>query len=238
VDDSYSVFYRQLHEKHWWYQTRARWVLQQLRKFQPPSGWNPILDVGCGDALFFDQLADFGEVEGVEYSREIVNSANPHFQKIYIGAFDDSYQPGKQFSLILMLDVLEHLPDPLGALRRCRALLRPGGSLFITVPAFNFVWTNHDAINHHVTRYRRAILFPLLQEAGFAIKESAYWFHWTFPVKLAQRCIEKVFRLPAGNPSIPAPPVNRVLRWLCSVDQALLGPLHLPFGTTLYVRCE
>ena len=238
MDDSYSAFYRQLHEKHWWYQTRARWVLQLLRKFQPASGWNPILDVGCGDALFFDQLAEFGEVQGVEYSREIVNPANPHFQKIYIGSFDDSYQPGKQFSLILMLDVLEHLPDPQSALRRCKELLRPGGSLFITVPAFNMVWTNHDAVNHHMTRYRRATLFPLLQKAGFAIAESAYWFHWTFPVKLAQRWIEKLFRLPAGNPSIPAPPVNRILCALCSVDQALLGPLHLPFGTTLYVRCE
>jgi SAM-dependent methyltransferase len=238
VDDSYSAFYRRLYENHWWFRMRERWVLQLLRKFQPPSGWNPILDIGCGDALFFDRLAEFGEVEGVEYSREIVNPANPHFQKIYIGAFDDSFQPGKQYSLLLLLDVLEHLPDPAGALRRCRALLRPGGSLFITVPAFNVVWTNHDAINHHMTRYRRATLFPLLQGAGLAIKDSGYWFHWTFPVKFAQHWIEKIFRLQPANPAIPSPAVNRLLCCLCSADQALLGPLHLPFGTTLYVRCE
>jgi SAM-dependent methyltransferase len=137
-----------------------------------------------------------------------------------------------------MLDVLEHLPDPQSALRRCKELLRPGGSLFITVPAFNIVWTNHDAVNHHMTRYRRSTLFPSIQNAGLTIKDSAYWFHWTFPVKFIQHWIEKILRLRPANPVIPSPGANRFLRWLCSLDQALLGPLHLPFGTTLYVRCE
>jgi len=217
---------------------RERWVLQVLRQNCPANGWGSILDVGCGDGLLFDRLMEFGDVEGIEASREIVDPANPQFQKIHIGPFDDSFRPGKQYSLILLLDVLEHIPDPGAALRRCESLLQPGGSLVITVPAFNVVWTNHDVLNHHMTRYRRATLLPLLQKAGFKIEDSAYWFQWTFPVKLAQRFTEKLFRLRPASPKTPLLAINRALRSLCSLEHAMLGPLQLPFGTTLFVRCS
>ncbi len=217
---------------------RERWVLQVLRQNCPANGWGSILDVGCGDGLLFDRLMEFGDVEGIETSREIVDPANPQFQKIHIGPFDDSFRPGKQYSLILLLDVLEHIPDPGAALRRCESLLKPGGSLVVTVPAFNVVWTNHDVLNHHMTRYRRATLLPLLQKAGFKIEDSAYWFQWTFPVKLAQRFTEKLFRLRPASPKTPLLAINRALRSLCSLEHAMLGPLQLPFGTTLFVRCS
>jgi len=238
VDPNYSAYYRQLYENHWWFRMRERWVLQVLRQNCPANGWGSILDVGCGDGLLFDRLMEFGDVEGIETSREIVDPANPQFQKIHIGPFDDSFRPGKQYSLILLLDVLEHIPDPGAALRRCESLLKPGGSLVVTVPAFNVVWTNHDVLNHHMTRYRRATLLPLLQKAGFKIEDSAYWFQWTFPVKLAQRFTEKLFRLRPASPKTPLLAINRALRSLCSLEHAMLGPLQLPFGTTLFVRCS
>ena len=288
MDPTYSAYYRRLHENHWWFQMRARWVLQAIREIRgsltatsalaasvegtaregtasavpkkqssrhserseesllgsasatasPETPRISILDIGCGDALFFDSLAEFGDVEGVETDRDIVNPANPNFAKIHIGPLDDSFQPGKQFSLLLLLDVLEHIPDPAAALRCCVSLLQPGGTLLITVPAFNLVWTNHDVINHHVTRYRKSTLFPLLQQAGLKIETSAYWFQWTFPVKIAERTVEKVFRMQPANPPIPPPFINRALRALCSLEHSILGPLHPPFGTTLFVRCK
>jgi hypothetical protein len=45
------------------------------------------------------------------------------------------------------------------------------------------LWTNHDVVNQHVTRYRKDTLFPLKQ-AGLKIEDSEYWFQWTFPAKL------------------------------------------------------
>jgi hypothetical protein len=126
----------------------------------------------------------------------------------------------------------------LQALHKCRSLLKPGGTLLLTVPAFKLLWTNHDLINHHVTRYRKATLFPLLLQAGFVIEDSAYWFHWTFPIKLLERFIERLFRLQPANPEIPKPSINRALSSLCSIEHSILGPLRIPFGTTLFVRCS
>jgi|SRR5215467_1040472 len=238
MDPAFSAFYRQMYEKHWWFRMRERWLVGELRCHQPSTGWQSILDVGCGDALFFAELAKFGDVEGVEPCGEIVDPAGPYFSKIHITPFDCNFQPGRKYQLILLLDVLEHLQDPDEALRLCRELLDPGGTLLITVPAFRIAWTNHDRINHHVTRYRRATLFPLLRNARFQVKDSAYWFHWTLPVRLLQRLVERTFRLKPANPSVPQPLVNRLLSILCGVERSVLAPLHLPFGTTLYVRCQ
>jgi SAM-dependent methyltransferase len=238
VDPEFSAFYRNLYEQHWWFRMRERWLLEVLCRTCPPEGWNSILDVGCGDALFFDRLLEFGDVEGVEPNESIVNSSGPHFPKIRIGPFDGSFCPGKQYSLILLLDVLEHLPDANRALQQCMSLLKPGGSILLTVPAFNFLWTNHDVINHHQTRYRRGTLFPLLRQAGFRIEESAYWFHWPFPIKLAERLVERTFRIQPGTPSIPPPLINQALFRLCSAEHYLFAPLRLPFGTTLFVHCK
>lgn len=217
---------------------RERWIVRALEKAQPPGGWKTILDVGCGDGLFFDRLSEFGDVEGVEPASEIIDATAPHLHRIHRCPFDASFRPGKKYSLILLLDVLEHLSEPLDALRHCALLLEPEGLIFITVPAFNSVWTNHDAINHHKTRYRKATLFPLLRSAGLKIEDSAYWFHWTFPVKLAQRLIENAFHIAPRNPVIPGRLANRLLCWACSLEHTVLGPLRLPFGTSLVVRCR
>jgi SAM-dependent methyltransferase len=238
LDPQYGNYYRRLYEEHWWWRMRERWVLQAIRRANPGSGWSNILDVGCGDALFFDRLAEFGEVEGIEPDRHLVSEHNPHRSRITIGPFDDSFQPAKRYGLILLLDVLEHLQHPEAALRHVAKLLDSGGNLIITVPAYNLVWTNHDDLNHHFTRYRKSTLFPLLKQSGFAILESAYWFQWTFPVKLSQRALEKAFRIPPSNPPIPGHSLNTLLMHLCAIEHAVLTPIDVPFGTSLFVRCS
>jgi 2-polyprenyl-3-methyl-5-hydroxy-6-metoxy-1,4-benzoquinol methylase len=121
--EDYLDLYRELYMRHWWWRAREKLILKTLRAQQPAQGWKSILDVGCGDGLFFDQLLRLGEVEGVEPSAALVNPESAHRSRIHICPLDENFQPGKQFSLILMLDVLEHLPDPAAALGRALALL-------------------------------------------------------------------------------------------------------------------
>ena len=79
---------------------------------RPASRRERILDIGCGDALFFDRLAEFGEVEGVEPCLDLISPGNPHRDRIYVCPFDENFRPGKQYSLILMLDVLSIWRNP------------------------------------------------------------------------------------------------------------------------------
>jgi 2-polyprenyl-3-methyl-5-hydroxy-6-metoxy-1,4-benzoquinol methylase len=107
-----------------------------------------ILDVGCGDGLFFGKLAEFGDVDGVEPSEGLLNPQGPFRERIQ--------------SFVLMFDVLEHLNNPGEALRHAHLLLTPGGALLLTVPASEILWTNHDTINQYLVCYRRGALCPLL----------------------------------------------------------------------------
>jgi SAM-dependent methyltransferase len=235
MDADYGRQYRELYERHWWWRAREAALLETLNRIRPSAGWPRILDIGCGDGLFFDRLREFGEVEGIEPSAELVNPAGVHRQRIHVRPFDESFQPANRYSLILMLDVLEHLDDPVGALRHAVRLLSSGGTMLITVPAFNLLWTNHDVINHHRVRYTRSSFREVARQAGFRIDREQYWFQWIFPVKVAGRLVERALGSQPAPAQVPPAWINDTLYRLSRLEHRLLNPLRPPFGSSLMV---
>lgn len=194
-----------------------------------------ILDIGCGDGLFFDRLAEFGEVEGVEADSSLVDPQGPHRSRIHVRNFDADFRPDRGYGLIVMLDVLEHMPDPLGAMRHALELLDDDGTLLITVPAFRLLWTAHDDWNHHYTRYTKGSFATLALQVGLNVRESRYFFHWTFPVKLAVRMKEAILGKPERPEDVPASLVNRGLYALSRLEQRMLSRVPMPFGSSLLI---
>lgn len=235
MDPEYGERYRHLFENHWWWRARTGLVVDLLRRLQPVTGWGNILDIGCGDGLFFDELLEFGDVEGVEPCKQLINPTNPFLERIHICPFDQNFRPGKQYSLILMLDVLEHLEDPVAALRHVLELLAPEGRFIATVPAFMTLWTNHDVLNYHFTRYTKSSFRNIAQKAGLHIREQRYVYHWTYPVKLGVRAVERLFCLKPTPAEVPVAPVNKALYWLSRIEQKTVSGWSVPFGSSLIV---
>jgi SAM-dependent methyltransferase len=236
MERSYADAYRDLYQKHWWWRAREVLILRLLRELcaAQPVGTPPrILDVGCGDGLFFPRLAELGEVSGVEADAQIVTVQGPLRERIHIGPFDESFAPGGSFDLILMLDVLEHLPDPGRALAHARRLLAPQGRLVVTVPAFLALWTRHDEWNQHRTRYTKRTLRAEAEEAGLDIEDGFYFFHWTAPAKLLVRLKERFGLQSDQAPHLPSALANALAFRLTRWEQVLLGRLRLPFGSSL-----
>ncbi len=238
MDQSYAVKYRELYERHWWWRSRESFILQKLHaamEAMPIAEQSPrrILDVGCGDGLFFDKLQSLGTVTGVEGDPRTMSAGGKWRNQIYCGWFDYQFRPQNKFDAILMLDILEHMPDPLAALKHARSLLHDHGVLIATVPAFMSLWTSHDDLNHHVMRYTRNFFDPLVRDGGFAIVESRYLFHWTCPAKLAIRLKEKWFGAKPASPTVPATWINHVCYALSRIEQATLSKLPMPFGSSL-----
>lgn len=238
MDTEYGARYRDLYERHWWWRARERVVLDVLRRHRPVAGWRTILDVGCGDGLFFDALAQLDGVqlvEGVEPARALVSPNGRHVDRIHVVPFDASFDTGRRYSLVLMLDVLEHLEDPGAALRHALSLLEPGGVFLATVPAFMALWTRHDALNHHFTRYDRRSMRALAHNAGLRIDEARYLFHWTALAKLATRVVEAIVPGAPAAPKVPPAPINSALYAITRLEQRLTSGLPLPFGSSLLV---
>ena len=194
-----------------------------------------ILDVGCGDALFFDRLTKIGDVEGIESEAALVGAYNPYRSRIHFGFLDENFRPSAPYDLVLLLDVLEHIKEPAPVLKRAVELLAPEGNVIITVPAFQALWTTHDDLNHHFVRYTKRSFQQLAANARMKIDHQRYLFQWTFLPKFGAHLVEAVLK---PKPSIPRTPpriINGLFAAISVGEAVLFENASVPFGGSLLV---
>ena len=152
MNENYGAEYASLYAEHWWWRSRESMIVDVIRRLNVPVP-TTVLDVGCGDAVAFPALSQFGTVVGIEIDRSLVSEGNPHAKMIHHEPLGDPVYRGRQFGLITALDVIEHIKDDRQAVADMVDMLIPGGILVVTVPAFMSLWDKHDVINHHFRRY-------------------------------------------------------------------------------------
>jgi len=250
MQSDYARQYENLWKRHWWWRARERFVRNWLSRIalhehRPPETPRRILDIGCGNGLFFETLQRFGSVCGIEPDAALVAENGPHRRRIDVRPFDASYQPpdAVPFDWVLMLDVLEHLPDDHAAAAHVREILAPAGLFLLTVPALESLWSAHDDANLHFRRYTKASLKSVLELAGFEIQHLHYFFGWTIPPMLLRRLLSpgnkdihargRPGSGPAYHVTIPAGPVNASMDALSSIEQGIFGRIGLPMGSSL-----
>jgi len=233
VDVDYALHYRELYRYHWWWRARERLILSTIEEIRRDRNKGAILDVGCGDGLLFDCLSQFGDVEGVESDSSLVSDEGPWRSKIHVMPFNHVFQPRKRYSLILMLDVLEHLEDPRNCLTHALDLLESDGTILLTVPAFSCLWTRHDDLNRHFRRYTKNSLIQLMSEVGISRFVCRYFFIWVFPVKLLLHYWEHLVGATPTVPTVPARWLNEVFFRLSILEQKLLANQSIPLGASL-----
>lgn len=233
MDAAYRAAYGRLYREHWWWRARERLLERELSRLSAGARFGRILDVGCGDGLFFPVLERFGEPSGVEADEGLLTPEGPYRSRIYAGPLDDRYQPEARFGLVLALDVVEHVTDAPAFLSRVNGLLEPGGWFVATVPALRALWTSHDTLNAHVTRYRRDEFAALVAGAGLEVVHARYCFVWLALAKLAVRAAEAVVPRAPRPPGIPPGPINKLLEGICLAEQAVLGRAQAPFGSSV-----
>ena len=145
-----------------------------------------LLDVGCSTGLFLNEMRRYGdwELAGVETDAGAATYGRETFGlDIFTGRLDDAPWEPASFDMITLWDVLEHLPQPLDAVRRLHTLLRPGAQLIVSVPNLDSLdarlfgphWTGLDA-PRHLSVFRKADVQQLLERSGFEI-EGVYCFY-------------------------------------------------------------
>jgi 2-polyprenyl-3-methyl-5-hydroxy-6-metoxy-1,4-benzoquinol methylase len=230
MDARYAAVYPELYRYHWWWRVRERMLISTLRRIAPlPTA--RILDVGCGGGLFFGELQEFGDVSGIEADPASVGQDNQWAHRIVCGELDESYIPPAPFDLILMLDVLEHVANVGKILANVGRILAVDGRVVVTVPAFEWLWTSHDDMNHHVKRYTADDLRSTLQASGLAVFETRYLFQSLVFPKLAVRLSESTGLRRPDVPSIPGATISAALQSWFWAEYRWLG--RLPFGTSV-----
>lgn len=94
-----------------------------------------LLEVGCGAGSTLKSLQDFGwQVEGVDFDPLAVEEARKKGLNVHLGTLSEQEFPPGGFDAIVSSHVIEHVPDPVGLLRECNRLLKPGGTLVVITP--------------------------------------------------------------------------------------------------------
>lgn len=233
VQAYYAQRYRSLWDGHWWWRSRESLLVATIRRLASGRSIGRLLDVGCGDALFFDALARFGEVDGLEPDAALLGPSRWR-ERVRVGALGPDFRPERPYDLVLMLDVLEHIADDRAALAAAFEATRPGGSLLVTVPALPWLWSRHDEANAHHRRYRRRGLAELLGSAGFAVESVRYFFAWTVVPMLVRRWAAPAGRGTADHDvTIPPHAINRALAAYSRAEHALGRMIPWPIGSSL-----
>jgi hypothetical protein len=146
--------------------------------------------------------------------------------------------------VVLALDAFEHFDDDVGAMKETYRVLRPGGVLVATVPAFMSLWSPHDDAYHHRRRYRRPQFRARLREAGFHVERVSYSTMTLFPAVFALRRWRRMtggddvtdsgLRSPTSDFAVRFPaPVEALAGAITSAEVALQRRVNLPFGVSL-----
>jgi SAM-dependent methyltransferase len=208
---AYDFIFAREHQ-HWWFRARRELIAEMIVRFVPPGA--PFLDVGCGTGSLLERLGEGVEPWGLDPSIEsVARSRARGLRHVHEGFVDVIRElPQSFFAGIGFFDVLEHLDEDVAALRLAHGALRPGGVVVATVPAFQWLWSQHDEMHQHRRRYRREELGKRMVEAGFALEVLTYYNARLFALAAAARLTSKALGLRAGpDTGVPPKPVNRLL---------------------------
>lgn len=221
---------------YWWYQARADIVSGvYARKIHSPG--MELLNLGCGTGLLSERFGRFGSVAGVDFSSEALEFCAQN-RLGSLARADAAALPFRDqcFDACLAFDMVEHVPDDRQAVSEIRRVLKPGGSVLLTVPAFQWMWTRMDEVGKHFRRYTKKQVGELLGQAGLSPVVLTYYNFFLFPLAIAQKLRERAFGGGAGAddflPALP-PLVNRLFYRIFSAEKNWVGRVNFPFGLSV-----
>lgn len=229
----------ELEDTHWWFQGR-RAVIRALLGRAGTAGDLQLLDAGCGTGRNMLEFAALGSVQGVDPSPDAIEFCRRRgLEAVREGRLESLPFEDGSFDLILATDVLEHIRDDRVALRELRRVAAPQGRLLVTVPAYRWLWSQHDTIHHHFRRYTLTALRQRLLATGWAPFAWSYFNSLLLPPIAAVRLLGR--RRPARDGERPdlkltPPALNRLLEQPMRAEAALIGRgVRLPAGVSIGV---
>ncbi len=206
MDQSYYKAYYHLEREHWWFLVRKKIIAERIRTLLHRPTKIKSLNVGAATGATSDMLAEFGTVMSIEYDATCTEFAKTYLTTpIEQGSILELPFEANQYDLVAALDVIEHVEDHQLAVQELWRVCKPGGHIVITVPAYQFLWSRHDLINHHFRRYTLSQLIDLFRPLQGKFIYQTYYNSFLF--------------LPIAT-----------YRWLMNGLQKLLGKKEKPVG--------
>ena len=221
-------------ETQWWYAGMRAISFSLLEGSLAPG--SRILDAGCGTGLNLDHLGAHGIAVGVDLSDEALRfcrqrgAAVARADLLALPFADDS------FDCVTSFDVLYHrwVEDDGAALREMARVLKPGGVLFLRVPALKMLWGAHDDAVHSRHRYTRGEVRRLLLGQGLDVLRLSYGMSLLFPVIAVRRWLDRLTGRRGSDVGFLPAPLEWAFRSLLMLEARLVKRVSLPLGASVF----
>jgi len=223
--------------KYWWHVGRRSIVARQIVKLHRERHDLHILNVGSGTGGTVEILAEHGKVLNIDQSGEAVRLMRESgYEALQMDGANTPLE-NEQFDLVAALDVLEHIQEDKSALQEWGRLLKPGGYVLLTVPAYQWLWSGHDVFLEHKRRYRLGEIEAALRDAGLSIVKGAYYFGLVFPLAAAVRLAARGAIEPKSSLKKHGGLTNGLLTAICAAELPLF-PINRLAGLSVFVLAK
>lgn len=220
---------------YWWHVAKRALVTELVQRHFPPPA--RLVEGGIGGGANLLAFRDLGyRVSGFDVMPESV--ARCHELGIDDVRAHDLQEPWPisegSARVAVLLDVIEHVPDPVAVLRNAAATLDELGGIVVTVPAIPALFGPWDRMLGHHRRYTTRMLGDQARVAGLRLAWSSHWNAFSLPPALAVRTLEKLARRERTAEFPPvSPAINAMLIATARAERRLIATVGLPMGLSL-----
>ncbi|MBK8977837.1 MAG: class I SAM-dependent methyltransferase [Planctomycetes bacterium] len=233
--------FAQLEERHFWFRGRRQIFFDLLDRVIGDRRGLDVLEIGCGPGGMLPSLAKYGRVHALDISHDAMRYCHRRgFHRVVTGSGLELPFADACFDLVALFDAIEHIPDDRRVLDEVRRVLRPGGVVFISVPAYQFLYSQNDRLVHHQRRYTRPQLRTRMLEAGLEPLKISYFNTFLFPLILPAVMVlkakERFVGLPENQTNLShefPKALSDLFAWFMGSERWLLRHTEFPFGHSL-----
>lgn len=222
---------------YWWHLGRLRIIQKYVQHVKDGKKELTILNIGCGTGGTIDMLENFGTTDNVDISDDAIKFMKKQGYK-RITKVDGIKLPfkAKSYDMVGAFDVLEHIEDHIEALKEWKRVIKDDGAIVITVPAYQWLWSDHDVSLHHKRRYTTKRLAKAAKEAGLKPEKKSYAIVFSLPLITGFRVLNKVLGRKADSETsyVDVPDwMNSLFSKLLYGEAKLHKKISFPAGTSV-----
>ena len=226
----------QVEKYHWWFSVRRKILGNLLTDFNiSKKEW--AIDIGCGTGSNLNVLSSKGiHTIGLDHSLYALTLVKRRLELPLInGDLNKLPLRSNSIGLIVAMDVLEHLENDANGIGEFYRVLKKGGNLILTVPAFKSLWGIQDVVTGHKRRYSKEEILTKLVQGGFEIMRFSYFnFFLFFPILIARRMIHLLGLKIESENQVNFPLINFFLKSIFSLELYVLKYFPFPFGVSIF----
>ncbi len=242
MEKNYALLYIEHEKKHWWFTARQEILETTINKIIKKKKYAlplNILNVGPAGGATSIMLENFGKVKSLEFDDDLYDYCkNERKLDVDKGSITELPYQDESFDMACAFDVIEHIKDDQKAMGELKRVVKKGGLVLITVPAFQFLWSHHDVVNSHFRRYTKTSINEIAKSAGLSLFYSTYFnFFLFFPIVAART----LGNLKSGNTSESDfdrfkinRTSNKILHFIFRIEKKILFPGRFPVGLSIF----